>query len=345
MRWLALRRAIVTGDKRAVPPGIAEQEVLCRLLVDCVSEQDYSFLQPTLRSLGMQTFRDFEVVIVDPVRKKREYWPAPVTIGVQGIPSSNIVVPRPSPWRDEPWPDGYDAPPAHWSVKWPCVAADRNTAIVHARGERLIFLDDCMLVAPEYLEVMAEHLALGQLPTSYNACIAWPDHGIGQRAGGREDWQPWVEMPPMVAGCPDEMYPPHVGTPWRLADLLAVNGYDETFDPVVSLEDADLQARLGRLGVPAVRDQRLMLWELGHYHFHWLRYAARHNGLLAEMIDKRWPIRTRANDDRPDAEFWAEYRQTIKEPKWNCGIVPRFDLTAPTFDLAVERFATGNWVP
>lgn len=358
-RWLSIARAQQAGAEAAIPPAL--RGAPAQLIADCVDMNDRTFLLPTLRALARQTFRDFEVLIIECTQGTRPWYERPSGLDVRTVP------PRDTPWIHEPWPESMQPGPWHWSVRWPIVSCARNTAIVHARGERLIFLADCAIFDEHLLEVMAEHVRRGVLPGSWYSQIIWPDYGVAR--GECEDGWPKVEFAPphttqsFVADradleryeLPDECVSvntpsglPRNCVPFLVDDWLAINGSDENFDGAMGTEDIDLFARLRRLPqfnrqTPFVRDSRLLVWELGHYHFQWLRPAARHNPLLYEMIEESSPGRLRANDERPSADFWAEY--ATRASGLNCYLPACFDMMPPAFDLAAEREALGNWVP
>lgn len=153
----------------------------------------------------------------------------------------------------------------------------RNLALAAANGDYLIFIDGDMVLHREFLldhrrAAKPKHYCQGlRIPLTPSATQAvlqgaepprWRDPGIeGRRrlhALRLPRWQPALRLPARwllaIKGCNQGF--------WR-RDLLAVNGYDESFIGWGS-EDKDLCARLERAGI---RRQGLLAGALA-YHLH-----------------------------------------------------------------------------
>lgn len=175
--------------------------------------------------LEVQTFKDFELIIVDGVPREngKDLWCLKNGALVWRIPP-----------RDTLWTRNHKV----------AICAYRNTGLIHARGELVVNLDDCCELPPRYLE------AFWHAWNKYKTCLAmtWPESG-DWRTPGR------VHAPPGagVSGRPGDWRPPIYGFgSYPLATALDLNGYDEAYDGGQGLEDADWSLRLYRAGVKFV---------------------------------------------------------------------------------------------
>jgi glycosyltransferase involved in cell wall biosynthesis len=129
----------------------------------CTARGDHGYLEKpewttlgkVVEDLNAQTFKDFELIVVDGLNR-----PAPVK---NEFPV-RVVPPRSTPWTDN---------------KKVAIAACRNTGLIHARGELVVNLDDCCELPPNYLEAfwMGWH--------QHGVCLAmcWPHLGDPRRPG------------------------------------------------------------------------------------------------------------------------------------------------------------------
>ncbi|RLE83680.1 MAG: hypothetical protein DRJ67_11770, partial [Thermoprotei archaeon] len=245
------------------------------LLEECVSPDMESFLEPTLRSLELQSFRDFEVVIVDWHAEKRRH----ITERYKGKLRIRHVRDKPSPWHSIKPPEGWE-PEVEPAFPAPCNA--RNTGVVVAEGELLLFLDDNMILEPDTLK----------------ACWEWHQKGYGVKViRHRWDYEGRLVLRPEFRRLWDRGWQPYSyrgawshGFTVTLENMLKVNGFEEVLcDGCVGGEDIDLGARLHNLlergrGYRMVLDGRAVAWELGHVHVHRWRPPVRLNIALLDIV-------------------------------------------------------------
>ncbi len=224
-----------------------------------IGQPDLHYLEPTIRSLNEQTFRDFELIIVDALKGKKD----PYDFRRAGFPVKHVSVhPGHRFWLDR----------GRWGV-----AGTLNTGLLHAEGELVTRVDDCSEFDPEYLEriweeyesdlwLLGMHVRfLGGKPArlndeyrekGYEALYA-ESANMGEKLrvlkdlygeGGlvRDSRFRFVEKAGgrMVAH-PDWSYGYSTFT---LDAALKVNGFDERFDGDKSLEDQDFGSRLDMAG-------------------------------------------------------------------------------------------------
>jgi len=228
-------------------------------------------LEPTLGSLKKQTFRDFELIIVDALYERRPRL-------FQG-----------EPFRDDHLPFPVKHVPVHpnhrfWlnRKRW-AVCGALNTAILHAEGELIVRIDDCSeLPDPDYLKKFWEGYECGYFPMAMHIRYLG-----GQPARldkkylelGYELQRPFLyqrledevedraEILKRVYGeeglIRDSRYQTIVKRGGRiiapvnwyygyscvsLEAALKINGYDELFDGDKSIEDIDFGSRLEMAG-------------------------------------------------------------------------------------------------
>lgn len=136
------------------------------------------------------------------------------------------------------------------------IAAARNTAASYARGELLIFLDDCVELLPSFVEAAVDVHTSGKVPTR-----------VAFRIGGVVDVDPtWRDQ-----GCPMDKrtwsLSGQAGSVFVLAReaFLALNGFDENFDGNWGCEDQEFWARVDRAKLPRVgrADLAVLCWAHG----------------------------------------------------------------------------------
>jgi glycosyltransferase involved in cell wall biosynthesis len=150
------------------------------------------------------------------------------------------------------------------------ISGARNTAAAYARGELLVFVDDCIELLPSFLEASAELYARGKIPTRvlFSTSAPLPSRKIPTRTllrdGTFEDVDPvWRNQ-----GCPTDL------TEWGLSGqaggvfvvprdvFLYFNGFDENFDGNWGCEDQEFWARIDRAKLPRVgrADLAVLCW-------------------------------------------------------------------------------------
>ena len=128
------------------------------------------------------------------------------------------------------------------------LAKGRNAGIARARGERIVFIDDDVLVLPNFLE---QH---------------WHSHASHPQAivrGGAINVESFDDLPPPVWNLTNYsgnyFWTTNVSVP--LATIRAIGGFDESFAEY-GWEDIDVGLRLRRRGVKAVFNPRALVY---HY--------------------------------------------------------------------------------
>lgn len=107
---------------------------------------DLHVFLPTFNSLLQQTFRDFEVIVVDALYPKRKTW----LDKDWGFPVKYVPIhPNHRFWLDH----------KRWSV-----CGSLNTAILHAEGELLVRIDDCSEFESTFLEKFWSGYRSGHFP-------------------------------------------------------------------------------------------------------------------------------------------------------------------------------------
>jgi glycosyltransferase involved in cell wall biosynthesis len=150
------------------------------------------------------------------------------------------------------------------------ISGARTTAAASARGELLVFVDDCIELLPSFLEAAAELHVRGKIPTRALFTTTTPlSSGKVQtlsvlRGGTFEDVDPvWRNN-----GCPTDL------TEWELSGqaggvfvvprpvFLRLNGFDENFDGNWGCEDQEFWARVDRVKLPRVgrADLAVLCW-------------------------------------------------------------------------------------
>lgn len=198
--------------------------LLCTVRPDksYANHADWHVLQKVVDDLNLQTFKDFDLVIVDGLRDVREWVPV-ATFPIKWIS------PTPSFWT------------RHKKV---AISRYRNTGIAHCDGELIVNLDDCCELPPQYAAFF--WLAWSK----YNTCLSviWPESGDSRRDGHVTPMA--HRLHPSTLG--EEIRPqPQVygfgSYPRKVA--LEINGYNEWFDGAQGLEDFDWSTRLTQAGV------------------------------------------------------------------------------------------------
>lgn len=217
--------------------------VLCTARGDppaSVTGRTMNAIWPVVWSLQQQTYRAIELVVVDllhPDPAKEEL------LKESGLQFQYLPV-RDTPWRDE-----------DWRVR--CLSACRNTGIEAAGGTWLFMMDDCCVLAPRTLEVLAGHLDRGEvvspawhraesLPTGLDdlALLRWAS------VEAERSWYRWVAESPEAPSGPA---PRTSGTHSLVAahrELWAVlGGFEELLDGCYGCEDCDLSDRMSKTHV------------------------------------------------------------------------------------------------
>ena len=216
------------------------------------------FLEPTLRSLRKQNFKDFEFIVVDAFHEER-----PDMFSSHPFPVKHVPIdPRHRFWLDR----------GRWGV-----CGQLNTALLHAEGELIVRVDDCSEFDEEFLArfwgayesglwALAMHIRFLKgkparlneeyLEEGYESQYAekWDavDRGeLLQKLYG-EDGLIRDSRYDQVKSRGGKMIAPYNWmygySSFTLEAALKVNGFDELFDGDKSLEDVDFGSRLEMAG-------------------------------------------------------------------------------------------------
>lgn len=134
------------------------------------------------------------------------------------------------------------------------ISGARNTAAAYARGELLVFVDDCIEILPSFLEAATELYARGKIPTRvlFTTDTPLPTGKIPTCALLRMGAFAAVDPVWQNHGSPTDL------TEWDLSGqaggvfviprdvFLYLNGFDENFDGTWGCEDQEFCARLDR---------------------------------------------------------------------------------------------------
>jgi len=299
------------------------------LLLKCVKKEMKSFLEPTLESLLLQTFRDFEVIIVD--------WHADERKWVSEKYSDKLTIThvrdKPCKWFEMKTPEGFEA---QVQPAFPNVSGARNFGAMIAKGELLMFLDDNIILEPTVIETVWK----------------WHKKGYGVKLiRNRYD----------VEGDKIKLYHEFRGDSrynvlWErgrcthtyrgawshgftvpLKVFLEVNGFEEVLIAgTVGGEDIDLANRLHNY-LERGREQRMVLdtnatiWEIGHVHIQQYRPCVRLNILLLDIV-RDWEKDILANTRKPTKEELKRYKEEMirrgetLHPYWDKFLVEPFNL-------------------
>lgn len=125
-----------------------------------VNHPDMPIFKPTLESLAEQTFRDFELIVVDHLIDSR-----PHCLEKQNF-SIKHIRPKKSMWDD---------------MRYPALANGYNTGIVHSNGEAVLVIGDCCRFEPDYLQMMWDLYKSGLTASSH---VTFEDNRKYERRSG-----------------------------------------------------------------------------------------------------------------------------------------------------------------
>jgi hypothetical protein len=228
-------------------------------------------LQPTFYSLEKQTFKDFEVVVVDALYPKKRAW-----------------------IEDRKWSFPVKYVPVHenhrfWldHKRWN-VCGQLNTGILYAEGELLVRIDDCAEVPPDFLERFWTGYEQGYFPLAMHT-----RYRNGQQAYYTEEYRQhgYEFHTPQAQEILEQFYnkgQPIRDTRWPVVEqkgrmiapplwyygyssvsldaALKVNGYNELFDGDKGQEDQEMGLRLSMAGYRDLFLLDVNHWVIEHEH-------------------------------------------------------------------------------
>ena len=282
---------------------------------------------PMLKSFQRQTFKDFEVVLVDGLYERRKGYPFPSDLKVKHVPHH----PNHRLWLDM----GY------WAV-----ASAYNTGIIHSEGELLIFFTDCIVFDRHLLQRYWDWYEKGYFPLcGFRGIDYWAENPP------RWSWDIDSRLKAMktdvMVGCPHEWWFGLSSAP--IDAVLRVNGYDEKFDGSKGLEDMDMGIRIGMLYPKHfVLDKKMMVVNLPTTMITKVKDGNfKHNyPLLVLNRDKKRAVANRERLTEEEVKYVYErtlYEGKLMKPEGPNPMNPDSPLFRfwvehqPTFDLREER--------
>lgn len=244
-----------------------------------IGQPNVLIFESAVTSLKQQTFKDFELIVVDAFYPSRKnYFDSLKCFPVKYVP----VHPNHSFWRKH----------KRWNL---CGAL--NTGIIHAEGELLVRIDDCSQFNPDFLEKFWAGYKKGVFPLAmhtryrngkqaiYNAEYKKEGYDFKKE---KEDYGAAADKAkildtifkegdhvrdtrwPIVEARGGSMIAP---IPWfygyssmSLEAALTVNGFNELFDGDKGQEDQDMGMRLHMAGYRSMFNLNVNHWVIEHEH-------------------------------------------------------------------------------
>jgi glycosyltransferase involved in cell wall biosynthesis len=219
-----------------------------------------------ISSLGRQTFKDFELVIVDDHSSQDRYLEVLKLCAKYGIRLGYYGVSKPTIWRG----------------KRPALCNARNTAFIVANGQWLVFMDDNGYAHPEWLAHHLKWASFGlmsagtwctfqngepsETPIEMEAITSGKPTGEklqfyykGQQApyGFEFRWEQ-RHKGQTVPCVPNWLHGGNMA--FSMEAALAVNGFDEQYDGEQGVDDCDFGIRIRRAGFKMVFDPECVVY-------------------------------------------------------------------------------------
>lgn len=219
--------------------------------------------EPTMRTLAAQTFKDFEVVVVDALWESRSRWfeEHPQPFAVKHVPS------RPNYWQERGRPG---------------LSAQLNRGFIWADGRYIWMADEKCLFPQGHLELVATLCRAGYVPSAWYGLAdrdpsnpsqnpenkhvsdqACPNITFDLLGFTRDDIYSMdhraarfaVDSTLIMSWCHSQQYYGYSAVPTEAA--LAVNGFEELMDSQMALQDCEFGGRLGTYGCNIVMHRDL----------------------------------------------------------------------------------------
>jgi glycosyltransferase involved in cell wall biosynthesis len=253
----------------------------CRDNTPMVNRRESNVLAMIAENCIRQTFTDFELIVVDLVWRRRKRW---LEDNFGELPFPVLHIPdKESVFRD---------------LMLTRICTARNTGLMYARGQCVVFTDDCQEWTTNALERLHD----------------WgkKNHGATLRLfrdkgrGPYEDDSRWEAHEltgttrTKVVGADGIGYMGGTMSMAPVDKMVECNGWDEMFDGSRQLEDADMARRLGAAGLKMALEPHAHVTEFSHDpcsgHIHRFGVSAKCNGSYIYPIWKAQPDRIVAND-------------------------------------------------
>jgi len=336
---------------------------------------DTHILGPCIEGLNNQTFKNFELIVVDSLIDIRPnmFKGKPFDVDKLNFDVKHIPLhPNHRYWLDKKM----------WNFN-----GALNTAIIHAEGELLMKFDDCCYPKEDLFNRIWEEYQSGYFPlvmhTKYrNGVQAYYNEKYrSARYSDIKDLPEWRKTHridhqnrlskvyaeskpircsrwPVVEKSGGRMIAPHNWfygySAFTLKAALTVNGYDENMDPDKSIEDVDMGSRLEMAGYKNMFLLDENLWIIEHEHSHISKHAISYRGrpckcnyalYLCNRRNNRWKV----NSDKLTKKDLDYIKWESRKPP--CSPDPDFyadDMEGelfndwvsrqPIFNLREERF-------
>lgn len=217
----------------------------------------------SLESLQNQIYKDFEYIIVDGLYDSRKE-------DVEKL-IKDMKVDFPVLYL----PDKA----SRWKGKRPALCNARNTALIFAKGEYIIFHDDCCKMPDNWLEIYVKWLDKGYMVAG--SWLAYQDTDKdGKGIIGAFGWE--YRSTVLKSACETTggwLYGANFGIPIKIVD--EINGFDEILDGEMGQDDIDFGIRAQRKGYKTMYDPSC-----------YVEYFYKDHGLLM------------AFDKDPNSDFW-----------------------------------------
>jgi glycosyltransferase involved in cell wall biosynthesis len=236
-----------------------------------------------LDSLKNQSYKDFEYIIVDGLYNSRKDNVAEL------IKNSGVNFPV----------TYLSDKPTRWKGRRPALCNGRNTGLMFAKGELIVFHDDCCQLYPDWLEKHVKWLEQGYLVAGNWIAFQDTDDSIKGITGGKgivgvygwEHRSKIVKEPKIVTA--GWLYGGNFSFPLKVA--IDINGFDERCDGEMGQDDIDFGFRAERKGYKVMYDPTCCL----EYHY------KKHGALMSCY-----------SGDSMTSDFF------LKPDSWRCGLPP-----------------------
>jgi hypothetical protein len=197
-------------------------------------------LDMLVSSMMAQDYKgEFEVIVVDLLYEVRKGY-----FDKMALPFPVIHVPdRSTPFKDE---------------KYMRISSPKNTGVMYARGEFVVFTDDCQIFPTHTLSIYAEWAKQGV------GCNVWYKRQTAGNVTGIDNRGDHLGIPEGQAKIVPVSHIGYIGstaTMLPIEQVLQVNGWDEMYDGTRQLEDCDFVLRLEKTGLQVAYERRVQITE------------------------------------------------------------------------------------
>lgn len=204
-------------------------------VVQCTRRNEPRF-EWALKSLNEQTYKDFEYLILDGLYDQRKDKVEDI------IKKSEVNFPL-LYLKDKP---------SRWRCIRPALCNARNTGLVFANGDYVVFHDDNCRLHPNWLERHVKWLSQGYIVAG-NWLLYQEIDNNGNGIIGRFGWEHRsgiVKSPQIISG--GWLYGGNFSFPLHVAE--DINGFDELYDGEMGQDDIDFGIRAERKGYKIMYD-------------------------------------------------------------------------------------------